>query len=171
MTVEAVRKHLPTSMATIKGHMHRTPKNVRSTKHNMNHSTNDELDDLHPPQNTTAPCELFCFAALADTMAKTLYTDITGCFPVRSYRGHQYIFLAYVYDVNAILVRPMKSRTNTSIQSAFTDVYDYLKQRNLTPKLHVMDNECSKDIQRFVKANNTKIQFVKPHQHRVNAAE
>ena len=34
-----------------------------------------------------------------------------------------------------------------------------------------MDNECSKDIQKIVEANNTKIQFVEPHQHRVNAAE
>ena len=144
-------------MATIKGHIHRTPKNVCSTRLNINNITQDKQDDLHPPQNATAPCELFCFAALADTMSKTLYTDITGRFPVLSYRGHQYIFLAYVYDVNAILVRPMKSRTATSIQSAFTDIYDYLKKRNLSPKLHVMDKECFKDIKHFVAANNTTI--------------
>ena len=41
----------------------------------------------------------------------------------------------------------------------------------MTPKLHVMDNECSKILSKFIESNGTKIQLVEPHQHRVNAAE
>jgi len=51
------------------------------------------------------------------------------------------------------------------------DIYGYLTQRNFKPSLHVMDNECSKLVKDFVKAQNTKIQFVEPDIHRVNAAE
>ena len=41
--------------------------------------------------------DVFCFAALANT--------ITGAFPVRSFKSMQCIFDAYVYDLNAIIVR------------------------------------------------------------------
>ena len=47
----------------------------------------------------------------------------------------------------------------------------YLKVRNLAPKLHILDNECSKAVQKYVKAERVEIQLVEPHNHRVNAAE
>jgi hypothetical protein len=36
----------------------------------------------NPPQDTQAPCEMFCFSALADTVEGTIYTELTGRFPV-----------------------------------------------------------------------------------------
>jgi hypothetical protein len=36
-----------------------------------------------------------------------MYTDLTGAFPVRSFKNMIYIFVAYIYDLNAIIVRPM----------------------------------------------------------------
>ena len=65
---------------------------------------------MFPPQETNAACEIFCFTALANSIEGTVYTDLTGKLPVRSIRGNQYIFLAYFYDANAILVRPMKTK-------------------------------------------------------------
>ena len=127
--------------------------------------------DTCPPQEINATCELFCYAALADANENTLYTDLTGRFPVRSFSGQHYIFLAYVYNANVILVRPMKTRETTSFLQEFTDVYEYLILKNKKPQLHVLDNECSKTILKFLKEQRTKIQFVEPHQHRVNASE
>ena len=131
--------------------MHRTRKNLRSTR-----IINPPTDILHPtqdmcpPKETNAACEMFCFAALADANEHTLYTDLAGKFPVRSFSGQQYIFVAYVYNANATLVRPMKNREAASFINAFKDIYSYLKQRNYTPKLHVLDNEVSKEIVRYI---------------------
>ena len=36
--------------------------------------------------------DVFCFAALANTVTGTMYTDIIGAFPVRSFKSLQYIF-------------------------------------------------------------------------------
>ena len=55
--------------------------------------------------------------------------------------------------------------------AAFKDVYTYLMDKQLAPKLHVLDNECSKAVQTYVKRRNTIIQLVEPHNHQVNAAE
>ena len=80
--------------------------------------------------------------------------------------------IAYVYNVNAILVLPMKTCETTSHLKAFKDIYKYLTQQNFKPKLHVMDNKCSKTIEDYIiKENNTRIQFVEPQEHHVNAAE
>ena len=55
---------------------------------------------------------------------------------------------------------------------AFQSVYYYPFKRNFKPKLHVMDNECSKEIKTFIEnENNVTLQFVEPHEHRANAAE
>ena len=53
----------------------------------------------------------------------------------------------------------------------FKDVYSYLETRGCKPKLHVLDNECSRAIKKQIKSEGTKIQLVEPHNHRVNAAE
>ena len=174
LTAQAVIRDLPDSTATIKGHLHRQRKNLRSTRKRpqVDKNSTQSTDDVNPPSEKDAACEIFCCAALANTIEGTLYTDLTGRFPVRSYKGNQHIFLAYVYDANAILVRAMKDRTTESMLEAFKSVYDYLIRKNYKPKLHVMDNECSKIIKTFIENdNNVTLQFVEPHEHRVNAAK
>ena len=44
-------------------------------------------------------------------------------------------------------------------------------ERNLKPKMHVLDNECSRAIKTFIRKEATDIQLVEPYNHRVNAAE
>ena len=63
---------------------------------------------MEPEEDKSAECELFCFAALAKEFNNTIYSDATGKFPVPSCHGNQYVMIVYVYDANAILVRPMK---------------------------------------------------------------
>ena len=50
--------------------------------------------------------DMFCFAALANSNTGTMYKDLTGAFPVRSFKNMQYVFVAYVYDLNAIIACP-----------------------------------------------------------------
>ena len=66
---------------------------------------------------------MFCFAMPADQNEDTIYSDLPGRFPVQSYVGNNYIFVAYVYKINSVLMRPMKSRSDESMAKAFTDIY------------------------------------------------
>ena len=65
----------------------------------------------------------------------------------------------------------MKSREDASMLAAFQEVYTELESKGHKPKLHILDNECSKCIQKFLEGKGTTRHMVAPHNHRVNAAE
>jgi hypothetical protein len=113
---------------------------------------------------------MFCFAALADMHTGTMYTNGTGAFPVQSFHNMQYVFVAYIYDLNAILVRAMPSKNDEAMIAAFKDILATLNTRGYTPRLNVMDNECSKAVEAH-RRNNMDIHLFPPHNHQVNAAE
>jgi hypothetical protein len=56
--------------------------------------------------------DVFCFAALANAITGTMYTDNTRTFPVRSFKCMQYMFVAYIYNLNAIIVWAMPCCTD-----------------------------------------------------------
>ena len=66
--------------------MHRTRKNLRSTRKTPQTKKDD---DANPPFEAHAANEIFCFTALADNNQGKIYTDLPGKFPVRSFKGHQ----------------------------------------------------------------------------------
>ena len=155
LTYQLISKHLPPSTATDKGHMIRQQSGVQSTRHNRQDILNarQAIDDLNPPQQMCTALEdsMYCFAVLGDMTDSTIYTDLCGRFPVQSYRGMKYIFVAYIYKCNSILMRPMKGRTYEHMVAVYQGIYYYLRKRNLTPALHVMDNEYSKAIKKLEK--------------------
>jgi len=114
---------------------------------------------------------MFCFAVLADMHTGTMYTDGTGALPVQSFRNMQYVFVAYMYDLNAILVRAMPSKNVGEMIVAFKDILATLNTRGYVPTLNVMDNECSKAVEAQIQSHNMDIHLVPPHNHHVNAAE
>ncbi len=126
---------------------------------------------MFPQHKICTMQDVFCFAALANTITGTMYTDITGAFPVRSFKSMQYIFVAYVYDLNAIIIRAMPSRTDASMVTAFSEAITTLKTGGYRPALNVMDNECSAAVEKYIRSERINIQLVPPHNHRVNAAE
>ncbi len=118
---------------------------------------------------------MFCFGfvALANAITGTMYTDITGTFPVCSFKSMQYVFVAYIYGLNAIIVWAMPSCTNASMVQAFTKVISILTSGGYHPALSIMDNECSAAVEKYIqfKAVNIQlvppvnIQLVSPHNH------
>ncbi len=106
---------------------------------------------------------MFCFAALADMHTGIMYTNGTGAFPVRSFHNMQYVFVAYIYDLNAILVRAMPSKNDEAMIAAFKDILATLNTREYAPTLNVMDNECSKAVKAHIQRNNMDIHLVPPH--------
>ena len=79
--------------------------------------------------------------------------------------------MLYDYDSNAILVRPLHTRSAHEIQRVFTSVHAYLVTRGLRPRLHTLDNEASTILKEFLTAENVEYQLVPPHIHRRNSAE
>ncbi len=53
----------------------------------------------------------------------------------------------------------------------FSKVFATLRACNYQPALNVMDNECSKAVEKHICANKMDIQLVSPHNHCINAAE
>ena len=99
------------------------------------------------------------------------FADRTGQFPHKSSRGNQYLFVLFDYDTNAILFKPLKMRQSKEITNTYTKCYAKLAKTLTTPKLYVLDNECSTDLKLATIQNNAKYELVLPHQHRRNAAE
>ncbi len=108
---------------------------------------------------------MFCFAALTNAITGTMYTNITGTFPVRSFKSMQYVFVAYIYNINAIIVRAMPSCTDASMLQSFTKVISILKSSGYHPALNIMDNKCSAAVQKYIRSEAVNIQLVPPHNH------
>ena len=53
---------------------------------------------MRPPEQlcTAIDDDMFCFAIMADQNEDTIYSDLSGRFPVCSYSSMNYIFVAYV---------------------------------------------------------------------------
>ena len=83
----------------------------------------------------------------------------------------QYVFVCYVYESNAILVRPMKTRSDACMVGAYQEIYEYLEAVDQKPTLNVTDNEASKAVQNYIRSKDVDWQLVEPDNHRVNAAE
>ena len=155
-----ILRHLPPSRATAKGNMIIPRSGIQSTRNNRDEILDAQLqlDHMNPPQQicNANKNEMFVYTALSDNINGVMYSDLKGRFPVESYWGMQYIFIAYIYDENVILMQPMKNRTDACMVSVFKDIYEYLKDIKCKPMLHVMDNKCSKAVQAFIKINSYK---------------
>ncbi len=90
-------------------------------------------------------------------MLGTMYTDITGTFLVWSFKNMQYIFVMYIYNLYAIIVQPMPSRTGSLFIAAFTEVFTILCACDYQPALNVMNNECSKAVDKHIQSNTMNI--------------
>ena len=72
---------------------------------------------------------------------RNIFSDQTGAFPIISSRGYRYILCMYVYDINAILFRCLKTKTGNEHLDTFKNVHQLLITRGIQPKYVRMDNE------------------------------
>jgi hypothetical protein len=79
--------------------------------------------------------------------------------------------VAYVYDLNGIIVRAIPTRTNTAMITAFKEVITVLQTRGYCLALNIMDNECSTTVEQYICLEKINIQLVPPYNHQANAAE
>ena len=118
ITASNVKKYLPLSIATAKGHLDQSRKNQRSTKSTLvSPAISPEPTTTQEPGNLATHAVYVNLTDINDTYM--IHTDLTGRFPVTSKRGNKYILLLYDYDTNAILQEPMKSRNDTEMIHAY----------------------------------------------------
>ena len=151
-------------MATSKGHIHQTQKNLKSTK-TQELKTHEEKSMKLLVQKINA-----LFANIIDHKRK-IATDLTGKFPVTSNRVNTYLFFLYNYDSNCIIIHPIKSRLYSDFIRVFTDLHYHLLTRWIKPAYMRLDNEASPTFQRELKAKNINFQLPPPLMHCHNAAE
>ncbi len=89
-----------------------------------------------------------------------MYINDTGAFPRQSFRNMQYVFVKYIYGLNAILVHAMPSKSDGAIIAAFADILADLNARGYSSTLNVMDNECSKAVKAHIRSNHMDIHLV-----------
>ena len=122
--------------------MIRTRKGLRSTQDNRSEILDARaiVDDMTPVQQmcTTIDDEMYCYSVTTDNDGNVLYSNLAGRFPVESYAGMNYFFIAYVYKCNYIIVRAMKGRNDEHMIATFKEVYDEIKTKGYHPKIHVV---------------------------------
>ena len=127
-------------------------------------------DDTHPTNETSTD---YVYATIIDRPTPTgkIYTDQTGRFPQQSSQGNNYLMVLYDYDSNAILVEPIKNRTQNELLRAYKQLHQMLTKRGFQPRLQLLDNEAPKELKTFLDTQHIQYQLVPPHVHRRNAAE
>ena len=93
LKIELITNHLPSPMATAKGQMHQTRKNLKLTKP-QEPKTLEEL-----PTKTLAQRTTIVFTNIIDHKQQ-IDTDLIGKLPVTYNRGNKYLFVLYDYDSN-----------------------------------------------------------------------
>ena len=134
-------------MATDKGHIHQTRKNLNSTNPQYP-KRNYEL-----PMTPMSQCTNTVFTKIIDYNQK-IAIYITGKSPVTSNKGKNYLFVLYDYDIHFILIRPMKSQADSEFIRVFTDLHEHLLTRGIKPAYMILENEASPAFQRKIKAKN-----------------
>ena len=98
-------------------------------------------------------------------------TDLTGRFPFTSNRVNKYLFFLYEYDINIILVLPMKFVMDKEVACVFQDLHEHLTTRLLKPNYKWLDNEAYLEFQYLINENNIDYQLSPPGMHQHGAAE
>jgi hypothetical protein len=174
LTAANVRQHLPKSLATAKGHLDQTRKNIKSTRVQPTQQSQPEDDDFaaSPPAVDGATTNHVYATVIAyDGLTGQIYTDQTGRFPVQSSKGMKYLMVIYDYDSNLIWAAPIKNRTAPSLVDAYEKLHGMLVRAGLKPKLQRLDNEASDALKNFMHDKDVNFQLVPPGIHRRNPAE
>ena len=190
LTSDLVRRHLPQSEATVRGHLDQQRKNLNSTKPKVEYpildvepppaeeeskpsptTSAEDFSDLNPKPDEPAELRSHClYAGFAEVTGK-VFSDQTGKFLMPSTSGNEYLLILYDYDSNFIHAEAMKNKSGTEIVNAYRRGHKLLTARGLKPQLQRLDNEASEALKEFMTEEHIDFQLAPPKVHRRNAAE
>ena len=139
---------------------HTTRSSVTALVEATKDETNDECTDIPQQEPGNSKTQEVYFTA-TNAGNGLIYSYQTGRSPRTSNRSNKYLAIFYVYDVNALLSVPIKSRAKEELLRAYKKIYSYLEARGFKPKLNKLDNETSVDVEEFITAQQVK--YSTPH--------
>ena len=114
-----ISKYISKTQVTHMGHMQQIRQNLKSTKKELPiYLQNLETEGISIEREEKCG-EVYVLVLDVQIMNGTIYSDLTGVFPVTSARGNKSPFVAYSYDANGILWEPMKSKNDGEILFLF----------------------------------------------------
>ena len=160
-----VSKYYPETTKTPKGHLNQNRKNVSSTKPKPKTFVKIDASTLRGKKLRNVYITVY-------NVRNTVFSDQTGKFPTRYKRGNKYIMVMVEIDSNTILVDTIKNRTDAELTRAHCAMMLRLKQANIIPQKHILDNEVSNAIKNIIRDEyKMKLELVPPGCHRRNAAD
>jgi hypothetical protein len=171
LTSNNLQHNLPKLIAMAMGHLDQQHKNVRSTKKKAR-PNDKEVKEFVNNNNTnpiTDSTTNMAYATILDmddeaSMGKS-YSDLMGRFPAKSQHGNLYILILYTCNDNAILAKPLKTRSDADQLKAYKAILTRARQ-GMALNMHWMDNEASTAIKHLLtKQFQLEYQLVPPHTH------
>ena len=150
-----------------------TNKNKNNEQQNNNKEDNEKDNDinnfkLEPPRphlELAKGHKVACGVVKYKELKGLICTDLPGRFPFESSARNNYIFVLYNFDTNNILAKPIKSRAASELVRGYNLCYEELKEANITPVLHRLDNKISDDLIKAIKKKKLKRQVVSSYDH------
>ena len=168
LTIDMVRKHTFTTIATAKGHLHLNRQGTRSTKQKHEDKETDEF----PPKIVGKSKTLsFTMQTIKTDELQHLHADLAGRFPYKSTRGKQYVAVFVNEETNYIHLEFLDSRNASDITKAYQAAIEFFEQRGFSTEFFHMDGETSKTLATYMTKKKIVVQFVPPANHRTLKAE
>ena len=139
-----VAKYYPYTTETPKGPLNQTRKNVRSAKRKTKPFEKTDASTLRGKKVRDVYTKVY-------DVRNTVFSYQTGNFPTRSKRGNKYIMVMVEIDSNAILVDPIKNRTNAELTRAYHAMMLQLKWLGIISQKHILDNEVSNSMKTIIR--------------------
>ncbi|KAL7486747.1 hypothetical protein ACHAW6_012336 [Cyclotella cf. meneghiniana] len=143
LTAKNIQKYYPDTTETPKGHLNQTRTNVRSTKPKP-----VPLEAFHSPHLKGRKVrDVF---TKVYNVCDTVFTNQTGKFSQHSQSGNFYVMVLVEIDSSAILVEPIKNRSDSKLTHAYSLLMPCLCKAGITPCRHVLDNEISNAMKTLI---------------------
>ena len=174
LTARMVRKHMPNSMATARGHLNKTPvgqphalsNSVSARRRNFNKQkakaanlTNPKVDPAKNPQfdPTTVP------------KSTTIHLDYTGRMPKRGSKGT----LCYLIATwgSYIHIEPLVNMRGPDTAAALTTAVNFFRTKGIVLDTIRMDNQSSPEVRQAALELKLEWELVNPYQKEPNRAE
>ena len=167
VTTEMVRKNMPTSTATAKGHLNLSKQGLRSTKEV------EEEEEFNFPSKIHGEHKIVTVTMQILNTEELLHVhaDLAGRFPYKSRRGKQYFAVFFNIETNYIRIELLERRTSEDITNAYRAALDFFEQHGIKVQFVHLDGETSNELEKYIDKKKINIQFAPPGNHRALKAE
>jgi hypothetical protein len=166
-----VRKHMPNTLATARGHLDKTaanqphPHSEAVSALQRHHTRQQDMEDKKKTKgDKNAP---FNFAAVPKST--TIHLDYTGILPEVGSNGTR-MFMITCWG-RYIHIQPMANLRDEATASAFKEAILFWRGKGIVIDTVRMDNQCSAAVRSMAVTLDVTLGFVPPHDKSPNRAE